>query len=360
MPDSPSDSPLPDLSASDLPEGEGPLGTYTVRFVVEPAFRGWRLDRYLCAKIRRLSRAKAQAIIRRGGLCDRPLKPSTAVVPGMVLSLVRRREPEPETPRQLPVVLRDRDVLVVDKPAGLPMHPTARYLTGTLVTLARALAAEGEKPDPAHRLDRETSGLVVCGLRPECTRALKLAFAAGRVRKAYLAVTEGAPPEDEFEVDLPLSVGGQVVRIRVVGDRLHGKLARTRFRVLSRHRVHGEDFALVRCEPLTGRQHQIRAHLADAGFPLVGDKIYGRDETLFVRFTEKALTDADRKVLRLGRHALHAAELEFPHPIEPRRVRVEAPLPEDLRNFLEGRWTSPPGATGDDAPDGEADEESDE
>ncbi|HEY3445115.1 MAG TPA: RluA family pseudouridine synthase [Myxococcales bacterium] len=308
--------------------------TYTVRFVVEPNYRGWRVDRYLCAKIRRLSRAKAQEIIKAGKLSDRPLKPSTLVSPGMVLTMVRRREPEPDTPRELPVVYRDEELLVVDKPSGLPMHPTARYFTGTLVALARALAKEGEKPDPAHRLDRETSGLVVCGTRPEWTRALKLSFAAGRVRKAYLAITEGAPEEDRFEVDLPLSVGGETVRIRVVGDRANGKSAMTRFEVLARHEIGGERFALVRCEPLTGRQHQIRAHLSAAGFPIVGDKIYGKDERIFVRFTEKALTEEDWKALRLQRHALHAAEIEFPHPKDRRAVKLKAELPGDMEEFL--------------------------
>ncbi|MBI5549167.1 MAG: RluA family pseudouridine synthase [Deltaproteobacteria bacterium] len=310
--------------------------SYTVRFVVEQNYRGWRLDRYLCAKIRRLSRAKAQAIIKAGGLAARPLKPATLVTPGMVLSLVRRREPEPQTPRELPVIYRDADLLVVDKPAGLPMHPTARYHTGTLVALARALAKEGEKPDPAHRLDRETSGLVLCGLTPARTRSLKLAFAAGRVQKAYLAVTEGAPEEEEFEVDLPLSVGGETVRIRVKGDPVHGKPSVTRFRVLARHEIRGERFALVRCEPLTGRQHQIRAHLSAKGFPLVGDKIYGRDERIFVRFTEHALSDDDWRTLRLPRHALHAAEITFPHPADRRTMRLSSPLPPDLVGFLEG------------------------
>ncbi len=309
----------------------------TVRIVVEPNCRGMRLDQYLCTKIRRLSRAKAQAIIKRGGLSERPVKASTLVVPGMVLILRRKRQPEPETPRVLPVVYRDDDLMVVDKPAGLPMHPSARYLSGTLVALARALARPDEKPDPAHRLDRETSGLVVCGVRPGSTRALKLAFASGRMSKSYLAVTEGSPREDAFEVDLPLTVGGAIVWIRSVGDRANGKPARTRFQVLERCTLHGEPFALVRCEPLTGRQHQIRAHLAAAGWPIVGDKIYGRDETIFVRFTEKALTAQDRAALRLPRHALHAAQLSFEHPRDRRPMRFEAPLPQDMKDFLEGR-----------------------
>lgn len=319
-----------DAEAIDLPEGE----LVRVRFVVEPNYRGWRLDRYLCAKIRRLSRSKAQAIIRNSLIADRPVKPATLVVPGMVLQLTRRREPEPDTPKHLPILHRDQDLLVVDKPAGLPMHPSARYYQGTLVTLARALAEEGEKPDPAHRLDRETSGIVLCGLRSDITRKLKMAFERNQIEKAYLAVVEGWPPEDRFEVKLPLSVGGDTVRIRSVIDRANGKPAHTRFQVLERREVRGERFALVRCEPITGRQHQIRIHIASSGFPIVGDKIYGHDEQIFIRFTEKALTEDDMRKLRLPRHALHASELRFRHPGDGREMRVVSPLPPDLAELL--------------------------
>jgi 23S rRNA pseudouridine1911/1915/1917 synthase len=308
----------------------------TVRFVVEPAYRGLRLDRYLCEKIRRLSRSKAQRIIRESLRADRRVKPATPVFPGMILTLRRRREEEPEAPEGLPVVYRDAHLLVVDKPAGLAMHPSARYLAHTLVARVRDLAQAGQKPDPAHRLDRETSGLVVCGAIPSATRSLKLAFARGNVQKAYLAIVEGWPREDRFEVALPLSVGGDTVRIRVVVDAQSGKLAHTVFSVVHRKELRGEPFALLRCEPRTGRQHQIRAHLSAVGLPIVGDKIYGRDERIFVRFTEKALTEEDKTHLRLPRHALHAAELAFSHPADGRPMRLSAPLPPDLAAFLEG------------------------
>ncbi len=308
--------------------------SYVVKLVVEPQFRGWRLDHYICTKIPRLSRSKVQAIIRTGKLSERLLKPSTLVQPGMVLNLTRPKLVEPETPQELPIIYRDEAVLVVDKPAGLPMHPSARYLRGTLVALARNLAMPGEKPDPAHRLDRETSGLVLCGVRPEQTRFLKLAFAQGLVKKAYLAITEGVPSEKEFEVDLPLAVGGQEVRIRVRVDNKEGKSAKTRFRVLQEWETKGEFFALLRCEPITGRQHQIRAHLAAKGFPLVGDKIYGRDERIFIRFTQNQVTTEDWAKLRLTRHALHASEMEFPHPLKKKNMKLFSPIPVDMRNFV--------------------------
>lgn len=304
-------------------------------FTVEPPFRGWRVDRYLCHKLPRLSRTKAQKLIRAGLVSDRPLKPSSPVLPGMVLTMRRRREDEPPTPGHLPLLHRDEDLLIFDKPAGLPIHATARYLRGTLVALARAQALDGEKPDPAHRLDRETSGIVVCGTHPASTRALKLAFAHGQVHKRYLAITEGWPVEDAFEVDAPLSVGGAIVRVRVFIDPVEGKPSRTRFRVIERREIAGHKFALVECEPLTGRQHQIRVHLASRGLAIVGDKIYGPDERIFARFAEFRLTEADRRLLRLPRHALHAAHIAFPHPRDGRLFEMTAPLPDDMRAFFD-------------------------
>jgi len=122
-------------------------------------------------------------------------------------------------PPQLPVVHEDEALLVVDKPAGLALHPTARYHVSTL-TGARAAPSQlrGQKPDPAHRLDRETSGLIACGRTPVHTRRLKAAFAARQVEKAYLAVVEGSPPEDRFDVDLPLVVGGGRVKVKARVD----------------------------------------------------------------------------------------------------------------------------------------------
>ena len=310
---------------------------YETQFVVEPNYAGWRLDRYLCEKIPRLSRARVQRIIANSLRSERPLKASTRVVPGLQFWLRKRVLDEPQvTALPVGVLHRDAWVVAVDKPADLPMHPTARYFQGTLITRLRALAEPGEKLDPAHRIDRETSGIVLCGAVPAMTARLKAAFAAGRVQKQYLAVVEGAPTWDALIVDAPLSVGGEVVRIRVVIDAAAGKPALTELEVIKRFQdAAGQPFALIRARPRTGRQHQIRAHLAHVGFPLVGDKIYGPDERIFVRYTEQGLTDDDRARLRLDRHALHAAVLEVAHPHTGAPLRVESALPEDLAGFLD-------------------------
>jgi 23S rRNA pseudouridine1911/1915/1917 synthase len=308
-----------------------------VRFTVEPNYAGWRLDRYLQEKIRRLSRERVQHLILNRLECEdgRRLKPATRVAPGLSFSLLREAEPEPDAPLEFSVVHDDGALLVVDKPAGLPVHPTARYSAHTFTTVARA-RFPGRKVDPAHRLDRETSGLLACGSDPETTKRLKRAFAAGRVRKTYLALAQGSPEAARFTVDAPLALtGASTVRVRMHVDPA-GLPSQTDFEVLERREApDGAAIALLACHPRTGRQHQIRAHLHHAGLALVGDKIYGPDEGIFDRFTRHEMTDEDRGRLRLPRQALHAARLELPHPRTGEPVMLFAPLPPDLAAFWE-------------------------
>jgi len=309
-----------------------------VPFTVESNYAGWRLDRYLQEKIRRLSRERIQRLIETRIEHDGParLKPATRVVPGMRFALLKEADPEPETPMAFGVVFDDTELLVVDKPAGLPVHPTARYAEHTFTALAKA-AFPARKVDPAHRIDRETSGLLACGCAPKYTRALKASFAAGRVEKTYLALGLGDPPEDRFEVEAPLRLtgtSGVKVRMHVTEG---GLPSRTAFEVLGRRRApDGAPVALVACHPRTGRQHQIRAHLHHVGLHLVGDKIYGSDEMIFDRFTKREMTEADHAALRLPRQALHAWRLSLPHPATGARVDLEAPLAADIRAFWDG------------------------
>ena len=305
-----------------------------IEFTVEPNYAGWRLDRYLCEKIRRLSRTRVQEIIRRSLVSDRPLKPSTLIAPGLSFRLRRRALEEPQTPDEVRELYLDDAILVVDKPAGLPMHPTARYHNGTLVSVLRRKYGADFRADPAHRLDRETSGLIACGRTLKSCQTLMRAFVGGEVHKEYLAIVEGRPADDTFDVDAPIAEGTPLIRIAVRIDPVRGKPSRTRFRVVSRFERHGEAFALLRAFPETGRQHQIRVHLREAGFPIVGDKIYGPDEGYFDRFSKRCLEPEAWERLRLPRHALHAAHLRFPHPESGREVSFEAPLPADLQGFL--------------------------
>ena len=309
-----------------------------VRFTVEESYAGWRLDRYLQEKIRRLSRERVQALIETALEHDGParLKPGTRVIPGLTFALLREAEPEPAAPLDFRVLHDDGALVVVDKPAGLPVHPTARYAAHTFTALARDRFPD-RKVDPAHRLDRETSGLLACGGAPPWTRALKASFARGRVEKTYLALVQGAAPQDRFEVDAPLALTlGSQVRVRM---HVHaaGLPSSTGFEVLGRRlAADGAPVALLACRPRTGRQHQIRAHLHHAGLHLVGDKIYGHDEMVFDRFTKGQMTEDDHARMRLPRQALHAWRLELPHPRTQERVALECPLAADLQSFWDG------------------------
>lgn len=312
-------------------------------FTVERNYAGWRLDRYLMEKIRRLDAEKAAFLVehRLDAAGGERLAPGSLVTPGLTFSLWREAEPEPEAPLEFGVVHDDGALLVVDKPAGLPIHPTARYFEHTFTAVARARYPD-RKVDPAHRLDRETSGLLACGTAPEWTSRLKRAFAEGRVRKAYLALALGRPGEEAFTVEAPLALTGQSeVRVRM---HVHpeGAASATAFEVLERRTApDGAPVALLACHPRTGRQHQIRAHLHHAGLPIVGDKIYGPDERIFDRFTRRALTEEDRAALRLDRQALHAWRLALPHPRTGEPATFEAPLAPDLAAFWAGCAPAP-------------------
>ncbi|WP_224242148.1 RluA family pseudouridine synthase [Hyalangium gracile] len=315
---------------------EASEGYIDIEYVVEPNYAGWRLERYLGEKIRRLPRNRILGIIQRGLICEHRLKPSTLVYPGLTFVIRRRVTDEPDFPTEVPVVFQDDWLLVLDKPAGLPIHPTARYQNGTLVSLLRERFGE-RFAEPAHRLDRETSGLVVCGRSTESCRVLGRLFLSRDVHKEYLAICEGQPAEDTFVVDAPIAEGTELIRIAVRIDAVEGKQSRTRFQVVQRFTRDGEPFALLRCYPETGRQHQIRIHLQAAGFPLVGDKMYGPDPGYFDRFSKHCLEPEAWVRLRLPRHALHAAHISFTHPGSRQTVRFDAPLPADLVDFIDGR-----------------------
>lgn len=311
-------------------------GISILTYTVEPNYAGWRLDKYLCEKIKRASRTRVQEIIENDLVFERKLKPSTAVWPGLTFQVRRRLREEPTVPSAelIEIVFQDDALLVVNKPAGLPIHPTARYHHNTLVEQLKKLHGPGFRADPAHRLDRETSGLLVCGRTLEACQRLMKQFHDSTVKKQYVAIVEGHPPHDEFEVDAPIAEGTELIRIAVRIDGKEGRPAQTRFVVEKKFERDGAKFAVVRCFPLTGRQHQIRIHAQHVGFPLVGDKMYGPDPGYFDRFSKQALEPEAWARLRLPRQALHAAVLEFKHPTTRQTVKFESGLPKDLAEFV--------------------------
>jgi 23S rRNA pseudouridine1911/1915/1917 synthase len=297
---------------------------------------GVRLDRFIQQRIPRLSRSRAQKIIRACAFRSdgSRRRPSEIVKAGEVVLLVRERFVEPHVPLHFEVLLDDGAVLAVDKPAGLPMHPTATYHKHTLSHLLRERygAGDGFVPAIAHRLDRETSGVVLCGRTREAERTLKMAFEAHRMQKTYLAIVRGELEQDSLRIDVPMASVREGLHV-LMEAREDGLPAETEVRVLERR----GGFSLVELHPRTGRQHQLRVHLSVIGHPIVGDKLYGPErEAPFLEYIATGMTPQLHARLGHERHALHAHGVTFMHPQSGELTTVHAPLAADLEHL----WAS--------------------
>jgi 23S rRNA pseudouridine1911/1915/1917 synthase len=230
------------------------------------------------------------------------------------------------------VVFEDEDVLVVDKPGGMVCHSAQRPEYGSLADWLR----EHGVPTPRmiNRLDRETSGLIVVAKNEPAAKTLGKAVLRREIEKEYRAVCWGEFEQDQGVIDQPIAVSQtSVVYTKRVVDSAAGKPSRTEFAVEKRLR----GFTVVRLTPRTGRAHQLRVHLAWLGNPIVGDKVYGPDETLYLQFIKDGVTNEMLDKLLLPRHALHAERVSFLHPRTRERAAFVAPLPEDMRTFIEER-----------------------
>lgn len=327
-----------------LPDGSPKI---VERMLEVPApLGGMRLDHFVKTQIARLSRTKIQQVIdtqlTRVGGGPGKLKPATTVAAGDRFLIRRPARREPPCPRTLTVLHTDPRLYVIDKPALLPVHASAKFYFNTLTRVMSERWPDEPELQICHRLDRETSGCLVVARDRECATVVKAAFATKHaVTKEYLAVVAGQPPwDDEHILDIPLRLSQpgdptRVPHVRMLprldaGDR-HPDWQTAITKVVVERR--GAERALVRCTLLTGRQHQIRAHLAAVGFPIIGDKLYRHGDDAFVRYCDEGLAPDLAEAFILPRHALHAARVSFPHP-EGGRVTAEAPLPADLAALL--------------------------
>ncbi|MCQ3977199.1 MAG: RluA family pseudouridine synthase [Anaerolineae bacterium] len=287
-----------------------------------------RLDQWLAQALPQLSRSQLQKLIRQGQVlvAGQTVRPSSAVQPGEVIT-VYLPTPEPDAPQPettpLAVIYEDDDLVVINKPAGMVVHPAHGHESGTLVNalLARypdlAALAESEtdssdRPGIVHRLDRDTSGLIVVARTPPALRRLQQQFKARTIEKTYLALVFGRPEAPEGIIEVPL---GRDPRFRQkMAPRADGKPARTHYRVLEDF----EQYSLLEIGLETGRTHQIRVHLAWLKCPVVGDTVYGRK----------------KNVLGLKRQFLHAWRLRFHHPRTGETIELEAPLDAHLQAVL--------------------------
>jgi 23S rRNA pseudouridine1911/1915/1917 synthase len=325
------------------------LVTYSVRQ------NGIRLDAFLKEHYRKRSREQLKRAIDDGivtiarsqgpHLTMGRLKPSMQLIVGDEVQVLTERKPEPEVSFDYRVIYEDDVLFVIDKPPNLPVHPAGRYFFNTLTT---HLKTEGHK-NPlraeidyylVHRIDKETSGILVLCKEKEAGAHLTAQFAARKTEKYYLAIAKGIAPE-EFECDLAMkrsTTSAISLKMMLAPESDGGQSSLTRFKRLSchRHPLHG-DFSVVQCFPKTGRQHQIRVHLEAAGFPIVGDKLYGMPEAEALRYYERShLTPEAEDRLIIRRHALHAAGIRFEHPVTGKQMEFSSPFPHDLQLFLDG------------------------
>jgi 23S rRNA pseudouridine1911/1915/1917 synthase len=324
--------------------------SYLVTHEVGPNQAGIRLDAFLKERYRRRSREQIKKAIESGAITVErtqgphltvgKLKPGSQLIPGDVVMVLSERKPEPEVDFNYRILHEDETLFIIDKPANLPVHPAGGYFFNTLLVHLRTEGHRnplraGREYFLIHRIDKETSGILVLAKDREVCTHLTRQFAERLTEKRYLAVVHGIPPE-EFEVDAPMrksttSLVGLKMEV-APKDAADGYPAYTRFKRLE---VCGS-YSLVECFPKTGRQHQIRVHLDQVGHPIVGDKLYGRPDEDSARIYDRKYLPRELEArLLLPRHALHAAGIRFTHPITGIKVEFSSGLPADLREFLD-------------------------
>ncbi|MBQ9431235.1 MAG: RluA family pseudouridine synthase [Kiritimatiellae bacterium] len=263
------------------------------------------------------------------------VRPEDPLAAGAVLEYAPPAVPEPPADLSYTVLADDPDFIIVDKSGNLPCHPAGRYFRHTLWALLKE-RQRIDTPVFVHRLDRETSGVVVVAKNATTARALSAQFERREIRKEYLAMVEGEFPQ-QLNAEgwlCPDTVSAIRKKRRfVLGETPPCPNAEPAATVFRREAFAG-GISLVRAIPHTGRTHQIRATLYSLGFPVVGDKLYGRDESCFLRQLEGRLTDADRRALRLDRQALHSALLRFRHPRNNNEVTATAPAPTSWHSVM--------------------------
>lgn len=325
---------------------------HLVTVAAGPDDAGARLDRFLTGRTEGLSRARIQALIRTGNVSSEAAETirdrAHRVKPGETFT-VAVPEPEPATPAPermaLNIVYEDDQLIVIDKPAHLVVHPAVGHPSGTLVNALIAhcgasLSGIGgvKRPGIVHRLDKGTSGLLVVAKTDASHKGLSEQFAAhgvdGRLERTYLALVWGKPMHLRGRIDAPLRRSPTNRTKMAVAKAETGRRAVTHYEVLKTFESASgaRPVSLLKLQLETGRTHQIRVHLAHCGHPILGDSSYGSG----FKASIKTLTEtAQQRLKQLGRQALHAAELGFEHPASGRRLHFSSPPDDELRALIE-------------------------
>jgi 23S rRNA pseudouridine1911/1915/1917 synthase len=312
--------------------------TETVRIAAEEA--GERLDRVLAARVPALSRSRLKALILDGQVAidGRTIRdPAVRVNSGDSVA-VTLPPPEPAKPAgeaiPLNIVYEDDALIVIDKPAGLVVHPAAGHAEGTLVNALIAHCGDSlsgiggvKRPGIVHRLDKDTSGLMVAAKTDEAHAGLTEAFAARRIERAYEAVVWGVPTPSSGRIEGAIGRDPKNRKKMAVVTR-GGKSAATNYRALERF---GDVAARVECRLESGRTHQIRVHMTQIGHPLVGDALYGRSRRRRISGLSAPVAEA---LTGFPRQALHARLIGFDHPVTGRHLKFESECPSDMQDLM--------------------------
>ena len=336
----------PEIAVLDDLEAEDGVRSFTA----DAAAKGMRLDAYLAKALPDISRGRVQMLIENGQVLvnGTQAKASARLKGGEPIEIEGEPRPEPlhAEPEDIPldVIYEDGDLAVINKPAAMTVHAgagSAEQNRGTLVNAllfhfgSAALADTGDpvRPGIVHRLDRDTSGLIVVAKNDSTHRRLAEMFSSRSLRKVYLALVHGQVAREEGTIELPVARDLNR-RIRMTTRRADGRPAVSHFRVLERLDTPYGRFTLLEVRIETGRTHQIRVHLQALGHPVVGDTLYGAPAALKPVAGAHVPTAAGAPPLALDRNFLHAAELDFAHPRTGEELHLRAPLPQELEDFL--------------------------
>jgi len=365
---------------------------YLVTHRVMKKNSGQRLDRFLMDRYRRRSREQLKRAIEVGAItverqgAHHPagkIKPSFCIQDGDLIRVLSKKRAEPEVNFDYQILYEDEDILVVDKPPNLPVHPAGRFFFNTLLIHLKTRGFQNELESErtlflVHRIDKETSGILLLAKSKEACFNLTDQFKFRKTDKYYLAIVKGTPHAPSFDVNQPLGKikGSRIgLKMYLVPEAEGGQSALTHFETIETRTGKLGTFSLVACFPRTGRQHQIRVHAEASGIPLVGDKLYGLSEDAAIALldhnredshstaspepileeqevleenlefedfppfeipdpTSNLYAETEAKLL-IPRHALHAAGLRFTHPRTLKEMVFESPFPKDLLNFFE-------------------------
>jgi 23S rRNA pseudouridine1911/1915/1917 synthase len=295
-----------------------------VKFTIGPENSGGRIDKCIADKLgEAYSRSYVKFLMDNGFVLvnGQNMKPKYIAKPGDEVSLKLASLPKDDVMEAeeipLEIVFEDEDLVVVNKPAGMVVHPAAGNWSGTLVNAllfhcgSLAETEDTRRPGIVHRLDKDTSGLIVVAKNDRAMRSLAKQFQKRTVKKKYIALVKGRVEMDNGLVDVPIG-RHPAHRIKMDAGAENAKEARTVYHVIKRYK----DFTKLEVRPETGRMHQIRVHMKHIGYPILGDTLYGSDR-------------------RFPRQALHAEMIEFTHPGTGKHVEFHVPIPDDMREFIE-------------------------